>query len=97
MTDADRLIIRALAQYESELEPGCGHPRSESMDPLHDPANPDHVATYQAGAPYVCLACAAVEKAQRAWAKTYGDDQLAGTRWVAELVPRGYSWGGNPT
>lgn len=89
ITSADRLIIRALHRYETGLDQ-CGHPRSESMDPLHDPANPDHVATYQTGPPFVCLACAAIETSQAAWAKKHGEEAMAGTKWVAELVPRGY-------
>lgn len=58
------------------------------MSPLHDPANPDHVATYQAGLPWVCLACAAVENARTRLAASFDADDMAGFQWAAELIPR---------
>ncbi|MGG5257456.1 hypothetical protein [Phycicoccus avicenniae] len=90
MTDADRLILRALHEYESGLC-ACGHPRSESWSPEHDPANPEHVARYQTGAPYRCFACTELAKSQKRYTTQLGQDSdyADGAYWVTELVPRG--------
>lgn len=85
------MILQALQAYESGLCE-CGHHRSESFDSAHDPMDPEHVARYQAGKPFRCLACSEMARAQRAHAKALGESaeaDMAGLKWVAELVPRG--------
>jgi hypothetical protein len=91
VTKHDRLLMLALAEYEADLCEGCGHPRSESMNAEHDGRDPEHVARYEAGAPFECLACAELARAQRAYASAaggYAEEQMQGLKWVTELVPR---------
>lgn len=90
MTEIDRLLLRALNEYEADLCE-CGHPRSESMDPAHDPLDPMSVTVYRSGAPYRCLACTAVAQAQKRHANELGEnnqDDMAGLKFGVELVPR---------
>ena len=87
LTDIDRLLIRALRIHEAGICAGCGHHRDETMDPAHDIADPDHVAHYEAGAPWECLACTALARSQARWAKSYEAHDLAGLQWSVSLVP----------
>lgn len=92
VTHFDRLLLLALAAYEADVCE-CGHPRSESMSWEHDPRNPEHTARYVAGAPFECLACGEMARAQAAYSKALGQENqehMAAMKWVAELVPRGY-------
>ena len=57
------------------------------MDPAHDIADPDHVAHYETGAPWECLACTALARSQARWAKSYEPQDLAGLQWAVSLVP----------
>jgi hypothetical protein len=88
MTEADRLILRALSAYEADLCQ-CGHPRAQAWSPEHDPAELGHVAHYETGPPFRCFACTALARGQAKWTEAYGADHMAGAYWVTELVPRG--------
>ena len=88
MTEADRLLQRALHDYEADLC-ACGHPRSEAWSPDNDRANPDHTGHYEAGAPYRCFACTVKLRAQRRYGEMFGQDINDGAYWVAEWLPRG--------
>ena len=86
LTDVDRLLLKALDAYEDDLC-RCGHPRAEAWSPEHDPADPDHVAKYEAGAPFRCFACTALASGEKEYAKAAGDERMAGAYFVTELVP----------
>lgn len=86
MTDVDRLLFLALDAYEADLC-SCGHPRSEAWSPEHDPADPFHVAHYETGAPFRCFSCAERARGEKAYAKTHGEERMAGAYFVTELVP----------
>lgn len=73
MTEKDRLLVLALRDYEAGICAGCGHHKTESMDPAHD-GSEDSVATYVVGTPWECLACAALGRAQATFAKSLGED-----------------------
>jgi len=88
MTEADRLLLRALAAFEADLC-RCGHPRAQAWSPDHDGANLDHVAHYETGAPFRCFACTALAKSQDRYSQAYGPEHSQGAYWVTELVPRG--------
>ena len=87
VTEADRLLMRALTAYEADLC-ACGHPRAQAWSPEHDRHDPDHVAHYETGAPFRCFACTALAAAQKRYEQTRPDD-VPGAYWVTELVPRG--------
>lgn len=61
----------------------------------HDGADPDHVARYETGAPFRCLACEAIGHARRRFSKALtaaqgsgGDDDNVGQfQWSVQLVP----------
>ncbi|HQW74153.1 MAG TPA: hypothetical protein PLG46_08680 [Ornithinibacter sp.] len=56
------------------------------MNPAHDGADPEHVAHYETGAPWECLACSALARSQRRYADAYKDEAV-GLQWSVELVP----------
>lgn len=64
---------------------------------MHDPADPNHVASYETGAPFRCLACEAKGKAQQAYSKALkaaqgsdGDsDDVGQFKWIVSLVANG--------
>lgn len=87
MTEADRLLWRALRDYEADLCV-CGHPRSEAWDPKNQGWGPDHTGHYDTGAPFRCHACTALAKAQARYAETEPKD-VPGTHWQVVLLPRG--------
>lgn len=90
MTEHDRLLVLALREYESDLCE-CGHPRSHTMSPEHDPLDPAAAAVYQAGAPYRCFACTELARAQKTHADQLGEknqDLMSGLKFGVELVQR---------
>lgn len=91
VTEGDRLIIQALAEYEQGLCQ-CGNHRLESQSNDHNPYNPQHTGVYKAGLPDRCYVCTELARAQRSHAKALGpenQDDLDGLSWPVVLMPRG--------
>lgn len=84
----DRLLLGALREVDADICGGCGHHRTDTLNPLHDRANPQHVAYYDTGLPWTCLACAAKDLAIARASKGREPEDLAGLQWAVELVPR---------
>lgn len=77
----------ALAEYRADLH-ACGHPLSETTKPEHDQNNPQRVAEYKVGPPYVCHACAAVHTAMKAYRNSEVPPPES-LLFVPTLTPRG--------
>lgn len=55
--------------HEESLCPGCGQPRDETFDPLHDGDNPARTHEYVASPPLRDHACTAMSRARQSFAE----------------------------